>query len=204
MRILITTATAGAGHLAAAAAMEEAWRALRPDDVVEKVDLVKFFSPLHRKLHADGYHKLVEHAPEIWGIVFKKTDNLKLARRLNRLKRLFPGQSRAKFISCVKEFEPDAVLCTHYLPLESLGHLRRRSLRRLRADSCRGTRVRDGRPDLVEGGAIGPMVVSIVTDFEAHALWMDECVDLYCVAAEETKARLIARGAAAGNVIATR
>ena len=46
-------------------------------------------------------------------------------------------------------------------------------------------------------------MVSIVTDFEAHALWMDECVDLYCVAAEETKARLIARGAAAENVVAT-
>ena len=47
------------------------------------------------------------------------------------------------------------------------------------------------------------MVVSIVTDFEAHALWMDSCVDLYCVAAEETKARLVARGAAAENVIVT-
>jgi len=39
-----------------------------------------------------------------------------------------------------------------------------------------------------------PMAVCVVTDFEAHALWMGKrgCV---CVAAEETKARLIARGA---------
>jgi processive 1,2-diacylglycerol beta-glucosyltransferase len=48
-----------------------------------------------------------------------------------------------------------------------------------------------------------PFVVSIVTDFEAHALWMDACVDLYCVAAEETKARLVARGALAANAVAT-
>jgi len=34
-------------------------------------------------------------------------------------------------------------------------------------------------------------------------LWMDAGVDLYCVAAEETKVRLIARGAAAENVVAT-
>jgi processive 1,2-diacylglycerol beta-glucosyltransferase len=47
------------------------------------------------------------------------------------------------------------------------------------------------------------MAVSVVTDFEAHALWMDGCVDLYCVAAEETKARLVARGAPAENVVAT-
>ena len=46
------------------------------------------------------------------------------------------------------------------------------------------------------------MVVSVVTDFEAHALWMDAGVDLYCVAAEETKARLVARGATAESVVA--
>jgi processive 1,2-diacylglycerol beta-glucosyltransferase len=43
----------------------------------------------------------------------------------------------------------------------------------------------------------------VVTDFEAHALWMEPCVDLYCVAAEETKARLVARGAAPDNVVVT-
>ena len=48
-----------------------------------------------------------------------------------------------------------------------------------------------------------PFIVSIVTDFEAHALWMDAGVDLYCVAAEETKARIVARGATAGSVVAT-
>jgi len=48
-----------------------------------------------------------------------------------------------------------------------------------------------------------PFVVSVVTDFEAHALWMEPCVDLYCVAAEETKARLLARGAVARDIVAT-
>ncbi|MEP6673452.1 MAG: hypothetical protein ABJF10_30170, partial [Chthoniobacter sp.] len=31
--------------------------------------------------------------------------------------------------------------------------------------------------------------------FEAHALWMEPGIDLYCVATEESKARLAARGA---------
>ena len=46
MRILIATVTAGGGHLAAAAALEEAWRAARLSDTVEKIDLLKLFSPL--------------------------------------------------------------------------------------------------------------------------------------------------------------
>jgi processive 1,2-diacylglycerol beta-glucosyltransferase len=179
MRVLIATVTAGGGHLAAAAALEEAWRALRPGDVVEQVDLGKFFSPLHRKIVSDGYVRLVNHAPELWGMVFAKTDKPKAARTLNRVRAMFPSNSRHRFGRYVKEFEPDVVLCTHYFPLETLNHLR-------------GKR-----------GGPRPLAVSVVTDFEAHALWMDACVDLYCVAAEETKARLVARGVADENVVVT-
>jgi processive 1,2-diacylglycerol beta-glucosyltransferase len=179
MRVLIATVTAGAGHLAAAAALDEAWRALRPSDLIDRVDLVKFFSPLHRRIVSDGYVKLVEHAPEFWGMMFAKTDDPRLARRLNRVRTLFPSQSRARFGRHVKQFKPDVVLCTHYLPLEILGHLRKK---------------KDGPK---------PMAVSVITDFEAHALWMETCVGLYCVAAEETRARLVARGAPAENVVAT-
>jgi processive 1,2-diacylglycerol beta-glucosyltransferase len=179
MRILIATVTAGGGHLAAAAALGEAWRNARPADVVETIDLLKLFSPLHRKIYSDGYVKLVERAPELWGMVFAKTDNPKLLRRLKLIQRKFPSGSKQRFARHVKQFKPDIVLCTHYLPLETLTPLRDKK------DSAR------------------PFVACVVTDFEAHALWMESCVDLYCVAAEETKARLVARGADAADVIAT-
>lgn len=181
MRILIATETAGGGHLAAAAALEEAWLALRPKDKVERLDLVKLFSPLHKKIHAAGYEKLVARAPEVWGMIFAKTDDPKVARRLNHIKALFPSRARRRFENHVSEFKPDVVLCTHYEPVEALGQMRRKQ----------------------KGKAKPPFVVSVVTDFEAHALWMDADVDLYSVAAEETKARLIARGAKANNVVAT-
>jgi len=201
MRVLIATVTAGGGHIAAAAALEEAWRAMRPDDVVERIDLIRFFSPLHKKLFSDGYVKLVERAPELWGMLFGKTDNLKVARRMSKLRRAFPSSSRKKFTRHLKHFRPDVVLCTHYAPLETLGLLK--------SSEGRVTR----RPNLI--GKMGarrarpseswkhPFVVSIVTDYEAHALWMDACVDLYCVAAEETRARLVARGAPPENAVAT-
>jgi processive 1,2-diacylglycerol beta-glucosyltransferase len=201
MRILIATVTAGGGHVAAAAALEEAWRALRPADTVERVDLIKFFSPLHKKVYTEGYVQLVERAPELWGMLFDKTDNLKVTRRLSKLSRLFPGNSGKKFANYLKQFQPDAVLCTHFTPLETLeliktseGGVARRP------DSIEKTGTRRARPS---ENWKQPLVASVVTDFEAHALWMNPCVDLYCVAAEETKARLVARGAAADNVVAT-
>jgi len=177
MRILIATVTAGAGHLQAAAALEEAWRTLRPEDSVEKVDLLDFVSRLQRKVYAQGYVKLVEHAPELWGMVFKKTDNPKLLRKVGRLRRGFAGRSNKKFVKYLRAFQPDAVICTHYLPVEIMAHLERKGF--------------------------NPMTICVVTDFEAHALWMEPAVDLYCVAAEETKASLVARGAAAENVVVT-
>ena len=179
MRILIATITAGGGHLQAAAALEEAWDALRPRDAIEKVDLQKFFSPLHRKVYTDGYVNLVARAPELWGLLFNTMDNPKLVRRLAALRRKFPPNSTLKFIRFVKHFKPDVVFCTHYLPVEILG------------------KAREKWPDKP------PFAVCVVTDFEAHALWMGEAVDLYCVAAGETRARLIARGVPAENVLAT-
>jgi len=180
LRILIATVTAGAGHLQAAAALEEAWRELRPRDTLQRLDVLDFTPRLYRKAYVEGYVKLVEHAPDLWAHVFKKTDNPNLIRKLGRLRRTLAHLTTNKFARRLKSFKPQAVLCTHYMPLEIMGRFKAKT-KRLPA----------------------PVTVSVVTDFEAHALWMDPAVDLYCVAAEETKLRLLARGAADEAVAVT-
>ncbi len=180
MRILIATVTAGAGHLQAAAALDEAWRAYRPRDTVERVDVLDFVPKLYKKMYAEGYVKFVDHAPELYALVFKKTDNPSLMRKMTRLRRAWSKFTTPKFVSHLKRFKPDVVLCPHFLPLEIMGSLQAKGWK--------------GDP---------PYTVSVVTDFEAHALWMEPSVDLYCVAAEETKHRLVARGAIADNVKVT-
>jgi len=82
MRVLIATVTAGAGHVQAAAALEEAWKAMSPRDTVQRLDVLEFTPKLYRKMCVEGYVKLVEHAPELWAAVFKKTDNPTLVRKL--------------------------------------------------------------------------------------------------------------------------
>jgi processive 1,2-diacylglycerol beta-glucosyltransferase len=181
MRIIIATVTAGAGHVQAAAALEEAWRGLRPRDTVQRLDVLDFTPRLYRKMYVEGYVKLVEHAPELWGHMFQKTDHPALARKLSRLRRALAGLLKKKFIRQLKRSHPDAVLCTHFMPLEIMGLLKHEAAQGRRTDS------------------IAPLTASIVTDFEAHALWMEPSVDVYCVAAEETKARLVA----AENVLVT-
>src|SRR3954465_12850526 len=180
MRILIATVTAGAGHVQAAAPGEEAPRTLRPKDALQRLDLVSHTPRLYRKVYVDGYVKIVEHAPELYAHVFKKTDNPALVKKLTGFRRTLAHLTTNKFVTQLRKFRPDAVLCTHYLPLEILAHLRAKAKQPL-----------------------SPMTVSIITDFEAHALWMEAGVDLYCVAADETKARLVARGAPDDRVVVT-
>jgi processive 1,2-diacylglycerol beta-glucosyltransferase len=180
MRVLIATVTAGAGHLQAAAALEEAWGNLRPRDIVEKLDVLDFTPKLYRKFYIESYVTMIEHAPELWAHVFKKTDNPTLVRKLTRFRSVLAQMTTTKFARRIEESEPEVVLCTHYLPLEILGRVTTKN-----------------------GTGDSTFIVSTVTDFEAHALWMEASVDLYCVAAEETKARLVARGAPPDIVAAT-
>ena len=182
MRVLIPTVTAGAGHLQAAAALEEAWRALRPADDVRRVDVLDYTPRWYRKIYVQGYLKLIEHAPDLYAMMFKKTDNPARIKELTKFRRRSSGVMAKKFVKEVVEFAPEVILAPHYLPLEIMGGVM--SKKRYAAK-------------------LNPFITCIVTDFEAHALWMEPCVNLFCVVAPATKARLVARGAADADVAVT-
>jgi processive 1,2-diacylglycerol beta-glucosyltransferase len=110
-------------------------------------------------------------------MVFKKTDDPALVQRWSRFRRGFVQITNRHFVKLIPRFNAHAVVCTHYLPVEIMASLKQ-----------------EGSPTFT---------ASVVTDFEAHSLWMDPHVDLYCVAAQATRASLVARGASAGHVKVT-
>jgi processive 1,2-diacylglycerol beta-glucosyltransferase len=148
MRILIATATAGGGHLAAARALNEAWSRAHPSHEVRLVDVVEYLAPLHRKAYTEGYIKFIEQAPALWGVFFERLDDPHVVERVNWLQGILPSGSRAKFFGLLEEFQPAALLCTHFLPLEMLTTIQAKCQRE--------------QPK--------PFTVSVVTDFEVHAL----------------------------------
>jgi processive 1,2-diacylglycerol beta-glucosyltransferase len=182
MRVLIPTVTAGAGHLQAAVALEEAWRAVRPTDEVRRVDVLDYTPRWYRKIYVKGYLKLIEHAPDLYAMVFRKTDNPLRIKELTAFRRRSSRMIAAKFVRELVAFQPEIILAPHYLPLEILGGVIAKRRCPLKTK---------------------PFITCTITDFEAHALWMEPCVNLFCVAAGATKARLVARGAADENVVIT-
>lgn len=180
MKVLIATVTAGAGHLQAANALQEAWTANRPEDTVAKEDVLDYTSRLFRSAYSEGYVKMVERAPELYAAFFHRTDDARLMRKWMRTRRTLSLLQARRFVSYLKRLDPDVILCPHFLPLEIAGYLKAHR--------------KSGR---------NPYCVCIVTDFEAHAFWIEPCVDLYCVATEETKGRLVARGVPAESIEVT-
>jgi len=88
------------------------------------VDLRGLFSPLHKKIYAEAMWKMGRaRARSLEDDVFQDHDNPRLAQRLNRLKRAFPSNSRAKFARYSQRVQTGMpACCTHYLaPLETLG-----------------------------------------------------------------------------------
>ena len=142
MRVLIATVTAGRRHLQAAAALDETWTTAYPSDEVKQVDLLDLVPKLQRKFYAEGYVKLIAHAPELYELFFNKTDNPKRLRELSTLRPRFAEHTNRKFVRLVNQFKPDVVLCTHFLPLEVLGSLEGRKIRRSPLYGVRGHRLR--------------------------------------------------------------
>jgi len=155
-RVLILSASSGAGHVRAAQALEKAFGA-RGDCAVEHVDALDYTSKLFQKIYNDAYIALVRRTPGLMGLLYDRADQpwRHLSRRL-ALDRLNTGP----MIRLLRRVQPDLCVATHFLPAEIIAWLKDK--RKIRARH-----------------------VIVVTDFDVHAMWLCRTVDRYCVAVDE-------------------
>jgi processive 1,2-diacylglycerol beta-glucosyltransferase len=155
-RVLILSASSGAGHVRAAQALEKAFGA-RGDCAVEHVDALDYTSKLFQKIYNEAYIALVRRTPGLMGLLYDRADRpwRHLSRRL-ALDRLNTGP----MIRLLRRVQPDLCVATHFLPAEIIAWLKAK--RKIRARH-----------------------VIVVTDFDVHAMWLCRTVDRYCVAVDE-------------------
>src|SRR5215470_4157002 len=169
MRLLVVSASAGAGHTRAAQAVEDAARAAGHE--ATHVDVLDFAAGTYKKAYVGSYLKLVDSAPAVWGYLYKASDKAEKGPG-ERFARFFDKLEFARFRRFVKDGAFDAVVSTHFLPPQVFTSSRAHG------------RKREGVP---------PVAV-VVTDFDVHAFWVQEAADLFCVASEELRAVLAGRG----------
>src|SRR5437016_9037033 len=73
-RILVLSASVGAGHMRAAQAVELALRELAPAAHVENVDVLTLTNSVFRRLYGSAYLDLVNKAPHVLGYFYDMMD----------------------------------------------------------------------------------------------------------------------------------
>ena len=166
-KILILSASAGAGHLRAAQALEKALIERDPSLEVFHLDTLDYTNKLFRRLYGRIYMELVNRSPQAYGWLYNHLDKPWQYRR----RRLALDKLNARpFIKVMETLQPDLVICTHFLPSEIIAWLRENHRLRTRQQAL------------------------VITDFDLHALWLTGHVDHYFVALEETRVHLEALG----------
>jgi processive 1,2-diacylglycerol beta-glucosyltransferase len=156
-RVLLLSASSGAGHVRAAQALEKAFSA-RGDCVVEHIDAIHYVSKLFQRVYDKAYIAMVRRAPELMGVLYDRTDQpWNHPRRRLAMDRL----NTQPMIRMLKRMQPDLCVATHFLPAEIIAWLIAK--KKLRARNA-----------------------IVVTDYDVHALWLCRTVDRYYVALEET------------------
>ncbi|MEW5975976.1 MAG: glycosyltransferase [Acidobacteriota bacterium] len=161
-KVLLLSASAGAGHLRAAQALERAFRESGAASEVRHVDTLDFTTRVFRNLYSKAYIDAVNKAPELLGWLY---DQLDRPWKNERLRLAFDKLNTRPFVQMLKEYQPDITVCTHFLPAEIISWLKAK--RRVRCQQS-----------------------IVVTDLDVHALWLCHHFEHYFVALEETRVHL--------------
>jgi processive 1,2-diacylglycerol beta-glucosyltransferase len=179
LRLLVLSASAGAGHTRAGEALAAAARTADPAADVRHEDTLDLAESLYKKAYAGSFLQMVNHAPGLWGHFYQASDRPASERRAReKLVRFFDRLEFKRFRRFLSDFAPDAVLATHFLPCQVLAPYRRR------------------------GRYAFPLGVA-VTDFDVHAFWVQPTADRYFVGSEELAFRLAVRGIEARRITST-
>lgn len=164
-KILITSVSAGAGHVRAANAVEEY---LKDKYSVRNEDLMEHSQIWFKNLYADKYLDLVNHTPWLWKLLYSLSDKPTLKTTF-KLRRWIEYKTHHKFFKYIEQFQPEIIISTHFMPPEILLRLKEKTNLQFK-------------------------IFVVVTDFDVHYLWTHIEADHYFVAGQLAKDKLIKYG----------
>jgi processive 1,2-diacylglycerol beta-glucosyltransferase len=179
-RVLILSASVGAGHLRAAEAVEQALRQTVPDVTVKNVDVLDLTNRVFRRVYGKLYLDLVNQAPHVLGYFYDLMDQPSRSgkNRGDRLRLVLQKLNLKPFIRFLQKDPWDLVINTHFLPAEIIASLRKR-------------------------GEVSLPQATVTTDFDTHRLWVHQPCERYFTATQEGALYLQSWGVPAADILAT-
>lgn len=169
-RTLILAAGVGSGHNSAARAIEDQLRL--SDGEVRRLDVLDTTNELFNRLYDDAYFTLVAEVPWLvsWGY-----DSQDPPFKLAPLMRWWEQLNTMSTVREIRDFNPDVVICTHFLPARLVSLMIAR--RQLKAQ-----------------------LTVVTTDYDFQGLWLSAPLGQMFVAREETRQYLLSLGLPADRV----
>ncbi len=174
-KVLILSATSGAGHVRAGEALERAFIETGAAREVRHIDTLEYTNKLFRHLYSKAYIDMVNRAPEVMGWLYDQFDK---PWKNERRRLAFDKLNTRPFVKMLREYQPEIIICTHFLPSEIISWLKAKK----RLDSRQAI---------------------VVTDFDVHAMWLAHHYEHYFVAIDETRAHLETLGITAQKIAVT-
>ena len=177
MKVLLTSVSAGSGHVRAAEAVQAAFWRRRPDVKAVHIDALDFVAPTFQRMYRDGYSYAVNHTPAFWGRLYSFLDQPHqeggIVTWINRVQRYY-APALFRYLSRV---QPDLILTTHFLI-----------------------------PQLLRQDQAFPWVRRIplecvITDYDLHQFWVNDNISRYYVAHEGLADRLAAEGVPSSRIV---
>lgn len=177
MKILLTHASAGAGHTRAAQALHRGFQE-HSNHQVTIIDVLDYTSPVFKRLYRKTYAHMVKYTPTVWAGAFAVLDWPFLQGAERGARRIYNhcnGRLLEKFLIDEKF---DYVISTHFMPTEVVASLKR-------------------------SGKINSKLITVVTDYDVHKIWLANGVDQYCVASDWTGRKIHQLGIPEESVVVT-
>jgi processive 1,2-diacylglycerol beta-glucosyltransferase len=161
-KVLILSASAGAGHVRAAQAIERAFIEMNAAEEVKHIDALEYTTKLFKNIASKAYIDLVNKAPHMLGWFYDVMDK---PWKNERLMLAIDMLNTQPLVRLINKYQPDLAVCTHFTPADMISWLKEK-----KALTC-------------------PLAV-VVTDFDIHANWLCRYCDRYFVALDETGVHL--------------
>ena len=172
MNIQIWSCRFGRGHLSAAETLKQTIHQIRPEDRVELKDLIELTFPYSHALIYRAYQKLIVTGSKIVNRLYGESPNKAMRPKASALESLL----LLNLFEELDESLPDVAIATYSLASKALARYKQRY------------------PEAF-------LLITCITDIQAHPGWVNHETDLYLVACQATREDLIRQGIDPAKII---
>lgn len=169
-RLLVLSVSIGAGHRKAAEALCQTYREKFGGEAYH-LDFLRYTNPMLGRSIEQAYYLVTKHTPSFWKLIYSMGSFQNAP-----IKRLEKYIGLRQYRKLVLEYQPDAIISTHFLPAAVVSYL---------------------YPDLPIPNGV------ILTDYVSHQLWINPNTQVFFVAHPEMKKELMTLGVAESGIRVT-